>query len=97
MPYLITIFGMLHNLASSVLGMSHVRKMPNAKEMYSIHPDLPVTLQPTSISLLFDIVLHSTEYFDFHAILYQKLVKVRNPITYVLKWVARLVAKAKSN
>lgn len=97
MPYLITIFGMLHSLASSVLGMSHVRNMPNAKEMYSILPDLSVTLQPISISLLFDKVLHPTQYFDFHAILYQKLVKARIPIIYVMKWMARLVAKAKPN
>jgi hypothetical protein len=75
MPYLNTIFGMLHNLASSVLGMTHVRNMPNANEMYAILPDLPVTLQPMSISLLFDKVLHSTEHLDFHAILDQKLLK----------------------
>jgi hypothetical protein len=61
MPYLITIFGMLHNLASSVLGMTHVRNMPNANEIYAILLDLPFTLQPMSISPLFDKVLHLTE------------------------------------
>jgi hypothetical protein len=75
MPYLITLFGMLHNLASSVLGMSHVRNIPNANEMYATLPELPVTLQPMSISLLFGKVLHQTEHFNFPAILYREPLK----------------------
>jgi hypothetical protein len=75
MPYLITILGMLHNLVLSVLGMSHVRNMPNENEKYAILSNLPVILQHMPISLLFDKVLHPTVYFDFHAILYQKLLK----------------------
>ncbi len=72
MPYLITIFGLLHNVASSVRGVSHARNIPNGKGMYGILPELQVTMVPMSISLLFDKVLHPTEYYEDHALLYQK-------------------------
>ena len=66
---------MLHNLASSVLEMSHVCITLKVNGMCEIIPDLPLVVQRMLIIILLDKVLQPTKYFDFYAILYQKILR----------------------